>query len=545
MIIKSNVIQNDIIQYQQRVVQAFSNAKACTTHAGALKQSLPLPDNAGYLLPVCELHSTDDILIAKLAKWRDENSFAYPTRFPVTFDGTQKWLRARLLDTDDRMLFLVCDKSGNILGHVGLANAINETAEVEIDNILRGEKHARLGIMTLAMQTLLHWTMETLRPKRIFLRVFNDNQRAISFYHRLGFTDETLQPLKRIESGEVITYVPDEEQNQPADSYFLQMTYPVSTSTASNKKRISIVIPARNEEHNIPVLEKKVREAIEDLPYDFEFIVVDNRSTDRTGELVKEICARDSRWKYILFTRDFTGESSIAAGYHYSTGDAIIVLYSDLQDPPNVIPRFLEKWEQGYEVVYGVRTVRLGDPAWRNFLAKFAYRLINSLAEVNIPVDTGDFRLIDRRVRNALEKLGEYNRYMRGFIAWVGFKQIGIVYERQPRTADTSKGPFWHILFYALTAITSFSIQPLRIFLMAGAGVTAFSLIAIAINVILYFVGRPVAGLTTLFILSFLGIGINSFGIGLLGEYLGRTYFETKRRPIYIVDEMVNLSDGE
>ena len=148
-------------------------------------------------------------------------------------------------------------------------------------------------------------------------------------------------------------------------------------------------------------------------------------------------------------------------------------------------------------------------------------------------------------MRNALEKLGEYNRYMRGFIAWVGFKQIGIVYERQPRTADTSKGPFWHILFYALTAITSFSIQPLRIFLMAGAGVTAFSLIAIVINVILYFVGRPVAGLTTLFILSFLGIGINSFGIGLLGEYLGRTYFETKRRPIYIVDEMVNLSDGE
>jgi glycosyltransferase involved in cell wall biosynthesis/RimJ/RimL family protein N-acetyltransferase len=541
MVIKPNAIQNNIVQYQQRVMQAFSNAKSCATYTEALKQSILLPNNAGYLLPICELHAKDNILIAKLAKWRDENSSAYPTRFPVTIDGTEKWLRSRILDADDKILFLVLDKGGNVVGHVGLANVLNEAQEVEFDNILRGEKQAEPGIMTLAMQTLLQWAQETLRPKRIFLRVFNDNQHAITFYRRIGFVDEKLQPLKRIVSGELISYVSGEEQNQPADSYFLHMDYPILLSPASPRKRISIVIPAQNEEQNIPALEKKVLEVTENLPYDFEFIVVDNRSTDRTGELVKEICAKDLRWKYIRFTRDFTVEGSIAAGYHYSTGDAIIVLYSDLQDPPNVIPRFLEKWEQGYEVVYGVRTVRPGDPGWRNFMAKLAYRLINLLAEVHIPVDTGDFRLIDKRVRNALENFGEYNRYMRGLIAWVGFNQTGITYERKPRIAGVSKGPFWLILFYAISAITSFSIQPLRIFLFAGAALTVLSLIAILVNILLYFVGRPVAGLTTVFILSFLGIGINSFGIGLLGEYLGRTYFETKRRPIYIVDEMVGF----
>ena len=171
MTIRPNAIQNDIIQYQQRVRKAFSSAKSCATYADALKQCLPLPNNAGYLLPIGEIHATDDILITKLAKWRDENSAAYPTRFPVTIDGTKNWLRSRILDADDRLLFLVLDKRGNILGHVGLANAINETAEVEFDNILRGEKQAEPGIMSLAMQTLLQWTQEILRPKRIFLRV--------------------------------------------------------------------------------------------------------------------------------------------------------------------------------------------------------------------------------------------------------------------------------------------------------------------------------------------------------------------------------------
>lgn len=538
---KSYIKQNEIIEYQQRVIKAFLDAKSSTSYLDAFKKSLHMPNNAGYLLPICEFHTMDNILIRKLAEWRDENSFAYPSRFPVTIEGTKKWLRSLILDANDRILFLVLDKGGNAIGHVGLANALNEAQEIEFDNILRGEKEVEPGIMMIAMQTLLKWVEEVLQPKQIFLRVFNDNQHAINFYHRIGFVDRKLQPLKKIEIGELINYIPNEEKNQLADAYFLHMEYPIILSPTSSQKIISIVIPAQNEEQNIVALEKEILRATENLPYNFEFIVVDNRSTDGTRKLVREICARDARWKYIRFSRDFTVEGSIAAGYHYSRGDAIIVLYSDLQDPPNVIPRFLEKWEQGYEVVYGVRTIRPGDPGWRNFMAKLAYRLINLLAEVHIPVDTGDFRLIDRRVRNVLENFGEYNRYMRGLIAWIGFNQTGIVYERKPRTAGVSKGPFWLILLYAISAITSFSIQPLRFFLIAGALVTALSLIAIVINVLLYFLGKPIAGLTTLFILSFLGIGINSFGIGLLGEYLGRTYFETKRRPIYIVDEMVGF----
>jgi len=534
--------QNTVSQYNQNVIDTFSKLKSCLTYAEALQQSLMLPNGVGYLMPVCEFHITDDALIAKFAKWRDENSFAYPTRFPVTIHDTKKWLRSRLLDVRDRFLFLVLDKFANPIGHVGLANAFNTVEEVEIDNILRGEKQIEPGLMTQAMQTLLKWTQETLLPKRIFLEVFSDNQHAISFYRRLGFIDENLQPLQRLQDGETINFVPIKaEENQTPDAYFLKMSYPVSSPHSPSKKRVSIIIPARNEEQNIPLLEARVEEDLKNLPYEFEFIVIDNRSTDQTGELVKEICDRDPRWKYIRFARDFTVEGSIAAGYHYATGDAMIVLYSDLQDPPSVIPRFLEKWEEGYNVVYGVRTIRPGDPAWRNLMARLYYRLINILAEVHIPVDTGDFRLIDRKVRDALERFGEYNRYMRGLIAWVGFNQTGIIYERQPRTAGVSKGPFWLILFYAISAITSFSIQPLRIFLISGAFLTILSLIAIVINLFLYFFGKPVAGLTTLFILSFLGIGLNSFGIGLLGEYIGRTYFETKRRPIYIVDEMVGF----
>jgi dolichol-phosphate mannosyltransferase len=310
---------------------------------------------------------------------------------------------------------------------------------------------------------------------------------------------------------------------------------------STSRKLVTLVIPARNEEDSITRLEQEVLQVTNPLPYDFEFIVIDNRSTDRTGERVKALCQRDPRWKYIRFSRDFTVEGSIAAGYHYACGDAIIVLYSDLQDPPSVIPRFLEKWEEGYEVVYGVRTIRRGDPTWRNVLVKFFYRVIRAMAEVDIPADTGDYRLIDRKVRDALENVTEYNRYMRGLIAWLGFKQVGITYERHPRETGASKGPFWHIVFFALNAITSFSMKPLRLFMFLGFGITIFSMIAILIHFVLYFTGNPVPGLTTLFILSFLGIGINSIGIGILGEYIGRIYGEVKHRPIYVIDEQVGI----
>ncbi len=242
-------------------------------------------------------------------------------------------------------------------------------------------------------------------------------------------------------------------------------------ATADNARQlplITIVIPALNEEQTIPRLERELLAVIEALPYRYEFIVIDNGSVDRTGELVKNICERDPRWKYIRFSRNFTVEMSITAGYHFSNGDAIIVLYSDLQDPPEVIPQMLDKWQEGYDVVYGVRTVRPGDPTWRNLSVKIAYRLIAWFSDVSIPKDTGDFRLITRQVRDALERCGEYNRYMRGLIAWLGFRQTGILYERRPRKAGVSKAPFWHTVFFVINAITSFSLKPLRMFSVLG-----------------------------------------------------------------------------
>lgn len=304
---------------------------------------------------------------------------------------------------------------------------------------------------------------------------------------------------------------------------------------------VTLVIPALNEAANIPRLEEELLAVLGPLPYRYEFIVVDNASSDSTGELVKAICRRDRRWKYLRFSRNFTVEMSITAGYHHASGDAIIVLYSDLQDPPAAIPLLLAKWQEGYDVVYGVRSVRPGDPAWRNLAVKAAYRVIAWSADVPIPNDTGDFRLITRQVRDALKRCNEYNRYMRGLIAWLGFRQTGVSYERQPRTKGVSKAPFWHTLFFTINAVTAFSLKPLRIFSLFGLMMIGISVLASMFYLVLALIGSPPAGITTLILLAVFSIGLNSAGIGMLGEYLGRTYTETKARPLYVVQESFNV----
>lgn len=304
---------------------------------------------------------------------------------------------------------------------------------------------------------------------------------------------------------------------------------------------ISIVIPALNEQDNIGPLERELAQSLDGLPYDFEFIVIDNGSTDGTEAAVKAVCAGDARWKYVRFSRNFGVEASITAGYKLASGEAIVVLYSDLQDPPQVIPAFLEKWREGYDVVYGVRTVRTGDPKWRNGLARIGYKVVSGLAEVQIPRNAGDFRLISRSVRDALETCGEYNRYIRGLIAWLGFRQTGVEYKRQAREAGQSKAPLGNLLVFALNAATSFSVKPLRFFTFLGFGLVGLSIIALPIYIFLYLTGGAPPGITTLIVLGLLGIGINSLGIGVLGEYLGRTYAETKGRPLYVIADSVNM----
>ena len=311
--------------------------------------------------------------------------------------------------------------------------------------------------------------------------------------------------------------------------------------SGDSRPLVSIIIPALNESDNMPRLERELLGAVDGLPYDFEFIVVDNHSSDATPKLVRDLCARDSRWRYIRFSRNFTVEASITAGYRAASGDAMIVLYSDLQDPPDEIPKLLEKWREGWDVVYGVRTARPGDPRWRNLAVRAAYRVIGRLADIDIPADAGDFRLISARVRDAFVQCGEYNRYTRGLIAWLGFSQVGVPYERRPRTAGRTTTGILDLVVFVFTAVTSFSLKPLRIFTLFGFFLIGLALTAIPVYVTLYFTGRPPPGITTVIVLLLIAIGVNSLGIGVLGEYLGRTYAEVKQRPLFIVEDAVNL----
>jgi len=304
---------------------------------------------------------------------------------------------------------------------------------------------------------------------------------------------------------------------------------------------VSVVIPTLNEDQNIARLDRELSATLSGLPYDFEFIVIDNGSTDRTDEEVRQRCLIDQRWRYVRFSRNFGLEASITAGYRLASGQAIVVLYSDLQDPPDVIPTFLEKWRAGYDVVYGVRTVRPGDARWRNAAVNFVYRIISAISEVPIPRNAGDFRLISRPVRDALEACDESNRYTRGLIAWLGFSQVAVPYQRLRREAGASKFSLGSLISFALNAFTSFSIKPLRIFTLLGFGLVMLSLLAVPIYIFLYLMGGTPQGITTLIVLSLLGIGVNSLGIGVLGEYLGRTYAETKRRPLYVIADSVNM----
>ena len=310
-----------------------------------------------------------------------------------------------------------------------------------------------------------------------------------------------------------------------------------------NKPLISIVVPARNEERNIARLEQELLEATNGLPYRFEFIIIDNSSSDNTPALVKAICARDQRWKYIRFSRNFTVEGSIAAGYHYASGEAMIVLYSDLQEPPSMISAFLEKWREGYDVVYGVHTARHGETALFSYMVHLAYKFVNWCSEAPIPENSGDFRLISRRVRDAFEQCGgDYHRYTRGLIAWLGFPSIGIKYERRPRLEGRSNSDISVYWAYFSNAITGFSMTPLRFFTMLAlaCGVLTVCLIVAAA---VCFIGDMK---TPAYLCGFaaLQIGLAAlqfFGIGMLGEYVGRTYTEVKHRPLYIIEESVNL----
>jgi len=300
----------------------------------------------------------------------------------------------------------------------------------------------------------------------------------------------------------------------------------------------SIVAPIYNEMDNLAELTRRVGEVMSTLRETWELVLVDDGSTDGSTERIHELAKQDTHIRPVIFARNFGHQVAITAGWDYARGDAVIILDADLQDPPEIIPDLIAKWRQGYEVVYAVRTEREGEGWFKRTTAALFYRVIRRITDVKIPVDTGDFRLMDRKVVDVLKNMRERHRFPRGMSSWVGFRQVGIPYKRAPRHAGVTKYPFSKMLKLALNAITGFSYFPLQLATYFGFGSAGLAIIAIPVVIIMRLVGQGafLGQATTLLAVLFLG-GVQLISLGMLGEYLGRIYDEVKGRPLYIVRE--------
>jgi len=298
----------------------------------------------------------------------------------------------------------------------------------------------------------------------------------------------------------------------------------------------SIIAPIYNEVDNLPELYRRVKATMDSSGEPWELILVDDGSTDGSTERIRELAQADKHVRPVIFARNFGHQVAITAGWDYARGEAVVIIDADLQDPPEVILELAKKWQEGYEVVYAVRAEREGESWFKKFTASMFYRIIYSITDVKIPVDAGDFRLMDRKVVDVLKQMKERHRFPRGMSAWVGFKQIGVEYKRAARTAGVTKYPFRKMLKLAANAITGFSYFPLQVatffgFLSAGVAIIAIPIVAILrLAGSHFFEGQT----TTLVSVLFLG-GVQLISLGILGEYIGRLYDEAKGRPLYIV----------
>lgn len=307
------------------------------------------------------------------------------------------------------------------------------------------------------------------------------------------------------------------------------------------KPLLSVVVPIYFEEETINEFYSRIKSVLVSLEPGLrhELIFVNDGSTDRSPAMLKELSEMDSSVRVINFSRNFGHQIAITAGIDNAAGDAVVVIDGDLQDPPEVIRGMVEKWWEGYKVVYGVRSVRKGESAFKLLTARLFYRLISKMSDVKLPLDSGDFRLMDRQVVDALGSIREENRYIRGLISWIGFSQYGLEYERDSRYAGETKFNLKKMLKFALDGITSFSDRPLRLSSKLGSLTTMLSFIFMVYIIISKMVNpeSTIPGWTSLLVVVlFLG-GIQLVSIGVLGEYIGRIYRETKRRPLYVVAE--------
>lgn len=301
----------------------------------------------------------------------------------------------------------------------------------------------------------------------------------------------------------------------------------------------SIVVPVYNEEEVIHETYRRLTEVMRSTGEAYELIFVNDGSRDRTAEILKEYSQKDESVILLDFSRNFGHQIAITAGMDYSRGKAVVVIDADLQDPPELILEMIKKWKQGYDVVYAKRTKRKGETVFKKQTAKMFYRFLHSMTDIDIPLDTGDFRLLDRRVCDQMNSLHEKNRFVRGLVSWVGFKQIAVEYERDERLAGESKYPLKKMLKLSMDGITSFSYKPLK--LASYAGVTLSGIGFIYLFVVLYlklFTNSTITGWSSLIVIQLIFSGITLFILGMIGEYIGRIYDETKQRPLYIVRDV-------
>ena len=310
---------------------------------------------------------------------------------------------------------------------------------------------------------------------------------------------------------------------------------------------LSVIVPCKNEEAVLRETHQRLESVLRQVVTDFEIIYIDDGSTDSTFELLREIQSADNLVRVVQLSRNFGHQIAITAGLEHVSGDAVVLIDADLQDPPEVIPLMVEQWRNGFDVAYGLRTRRDGETFFKLWTADAFYRLINSLSAVPIAMDTGDFRLMDRKVVNALLRMPERDRFLRGMVSWLGFRQVAIPYRRAARVAGQTKYPLLNMLRFAIDGITSFSAIPLKMATWLGFSASALALVLILYAIFVHvFTNRWVTGWTSLFIVVLFMGGAQLICLGIVGEYVGRIYTETKHRPLYAVQELLGFrAEGE
>ena len=308
-------------------------------------------------------------------------------------------------------------------------------------------------------------------------------------------------------------------------------------------KKISLVLPMHNEEAVLDALFLRIDAASPAWGVEVEIVCIDDGSTDRTLDLLRARAQADARLRLVALSRNFGKEAALTAGVDASTGDMLVPLDADLQDPPELIAEFIALWEQGYDVIYGIRADRRSDTALKRATAGLFYRVFNLIADYPIPADTGDFRLMDRSVVEAVRRLPERNRFMKGLFSWVGFRQVGVPYTRPERSGGLTSWGYIRLFRFAIDGITSFTSLPLRIWTVLGLFAALISILlalALIIRVVLY--GIDVPGYASLMVVMLFGFSMQMLAFGVLGEYIGRLYEEAKGRPIYVVRERVGFA---